>query len=90
MRGRILSMLTALVLISTPGICLAGECAGKLQKVGLKTVILKAGNDHRIVFHVDNGHRAMAAPYIGKLVTVKFDQKDGRRQALLFRPARSR
>jgi hypothetical protein len=90
MRGRFWTMLSALVLISAPGMSLAGECAGKLEKVGLNTVILKAMNNHRMVFYVDSGHRVMAAPFIGKLVTVQFRQKDGRRKALLFRPARFR
>lgn len=87
MQGRWLGVMLLPVLLSANQVCIAGECAGKLQRVDWKTVTLRS-NDKPIVLKVDPDVRKKAAAYLGKSVTVSFESESGQGKALLFRSCR--
>ncbi len=79
------ALLLASILVS-PQLCLAGEFAGRLERVDLESVTIRDSNDKLFVVHVDRTHRYQAAPFLGKWVTVRFHDENGVCRALGFRP----
>jgi hypothetical protein len=90
MRGYWLGIVTALVTAATLQPCMAGEFAGRLERVDLQTVTLRGSDNKLVVVRVDQNHRLQAAPYLGRWVTVDFQADHGTFQALGFRCPTSR
>ena len=64
--------------------CFAGEYVGKLQRVDWKTITLQ-GNNEPIVLEVDSKMRKIAAPFLGKSVSVSFQSESGKTKAQSLR-----
>lgn len=86
MRDRWLGILLGFFVLSTSQVCVAEEFAGKLQRVGIKTVTVVGSDNQKKVVHVKRGQRREAAPYLGKSVTVDFRTERGECRAIRFRP----
>ncbi len=73
--GSIIAALCA----SLPCPCCAEKFCGTLEKVDINTITLSSG-DRKIIFRIDPAKRTLAAPFLGKAVTVEasLDQGDGK------------
>ncbi len=85
MRGYWLGVFLSASILISPQLCLAGEFAGRLERVDLESVTIRDSSDKSLVVHVDRSHRYQAAPFIGKWVTVHFRDENGVCRALGFR-----
>jgi len=83
-----LGMFAVLILAGAPGPGVADEFFGKLERVDLDSVTLRGPDNSMIVVRVDGGHRRDAAPFLGKTVTVHFQNDRGECRALRFGAAR--
>ena len=90
MRGYWLGIATALLTAAALQPCMAGEFAGRLERVDLQTVTLRGNDNKLLVVHVDKNHRLQAASFLGRWVTVDFQSEHGAFQALGFRCPTSR
>jgi len=79
------ALAVALVILGASSVCLADEFAGKLQRVDRETVTVRGGNDQSLILRVDGDNRILAAPFLGKSVTVDFLNEQGVCRALRFR-----
>jgi hypothetical protein len=85
MRGYWLGALLSASILISPQLCPAGEFAGRLERVDLESVTVRDSSDKSLVIHVDRSHRIQAAPFLGKWVTVRFQDENGVCRALGFR-----
>jgi hypothetical protein len=85
MRGPWLGIAIALVIVIMLQPCMAEEFAGRLERVDLETVTLRGSDNRVIVVRVDRNCRLLAAPYLGRWVTVDFRTDHGALLATGFR-----
>jgi hypothetical protein len=78
-------LLVPVLALGVPRVCNAEEFAGRLVRVDKTTVTLKGQGDATVVVQVDNGHRADAAPYLGRWVTVDVRTECGGTRAVRFK-----
>lgn len=84
MQGRWWGFLLIAVFVSTNYPCFADEYVGKLKRVDRKTITL-VGDNKKIVLEVDSNVRKLAAPYLGKSVSVSFQFQSGKNKAVSLR-----
>ncbi len=84
MRGHWLGALLSASILVLPQLCLAGEFAGRLERVDLESVTIRDSSDKLMVVHVDSSHRHQAAPFLGRWVKVLFQDENGVCRALSF------
>lgn len=90
MRCRYWAILCALGVFLGPQVLIAEEYAGKLERVGWKTVTIASGNNEKLTIAVDKTDRAQAAPFIGKRVMVRVAKDGGKPRVILFKPFNSK
>lgn len=88
MRAMWLGMLLIPLLFVGPRISMAEEFAGRLVRVDLDTVTLHGPDNKALVAQVEQGHRVLAAPFLGKWVRVDLRSDNGGCKAVGFRSPR--
>ncbi|MCX5862691.1 MAG: hypothetical protein WCG29_01780 [Desulfomonile sp.] len=88
MRGRWLTIGCVPIMLLVTDVSIAGEFAGKLERVDWETVTLRDLDNNKRVVRVDIHNRREAASYLGKTVTVEWQDEDGGCRAVQFRSAR--
>ncbi len=89
MQGRWWGVGIGAFVLAAHGVCFAGEIAGKLERIDLKTVTVRSADNEPVVLKVNRQDRCKAAPFIGKWVRIEFKSDNGRPRAIVFgAPAR--
>lgn len=85
MRAMWLGILLVPIMLIAPLTGLAEEFAGRLVRVDLTTVTLYGPDNKALVAQVDQGNRVLAAPFLGRWVTVDLRTDNGGCKAVRFR-----
>lgn len=90
MKGLWLGTVVLCGLACASGSSFAGELAGRLERVDLESVTLRAVDDKTVVVRVERDHRVQVAPFLGRWVTVDVKDDQGVFRALGFRCSRGK